>query len=515
MDVLHSSRYWSPPIGIPIPEFGIFETHTIYSNLNYAYSTGSAAYKDAGNGPYTHYIDSLSPSATNTNNNYGTVATPRINMPSAAFVAPGAVIEVHNCSSTPSQISMVYIGSKSLPVFVRGANTNTKGLFTNVSFLIRGQYVIYENLEFITQGPSIRSITEFAHHISLRYSYIHSAANVGVIGDTINFLTSQVIIYSNQIYTDNFDPNGGEFPENDIAGVGINKNTEDVWVIDNDIRGQSGDAIGAGHAANYTAKKWYIGRNLLHGTGENGIDLKEVDGVVVSQNKLYHFTGLSSGNGGGGGTAVVVHYGPNVSAKNVWFLYNEIYDANGAGIQVGGSQLFDTFFIGNIIHDIHNVSLDAKGFYTFQSCKINLLGNVFYNNDNGINASGSAACGKLILKNNIISTIQNPSGYYINTLTDSGYKSAAEITNNIFYPSGPLTDGTLTNCITQDPLFVDTPNNNFKLQSNSPAINAADSTIMEDLATQFFNMFGVDIHKDFAGLVRPINSWDIGPYEFR
>lgn len=524
MDVLHNSRYeigpipnpalWIPPIGIPNPSFGLFESHMMYVGVNYSYSTGSAPYKSAGHGPYSHYVDSSDPNSTNTNNNYGTLVLPRKNMPMAAFVSPGAVIEVKSCAITPSQISMIYIGTLAAPIFVRGSSLLAKGLFTGVGFLIRGQYIIYENLEFISKGPDIRSINESVNNIVIRSCNIHAGANLAVGGGVNeNFIVSFILIYNNQIHTDNFDPNGGEFPENDVAGVSIGHFSENVWVVDNDIKGASGDAIGAGHAANYTAKRWFIGRNLMHDTGENGIDLKEVDSVVVSQNKIYNFTGLSSGDDG---CAVVVHYGPNVSAKNIWFLYNEIYNATEKGIQIGGTELFETYFIGNIIHDIHNSLLNGRAFVTFTSCKINMVGNIFYNNDNGVDASGTVGCGKLIFKNNIISVIQNPSGYYIDIIEDSNYKATAEITNNIFYPIGPLIDGTLTNCIMQDPLFVDAANKNFNLQSNSPAIDTADSSIMEELADKFFMLFGVNIHKDFANLLRPINgNWDIGPYEFR
>jgi len=43
---------WVPPIGIPKPDFGIEETHYMYAGL-----VGNGIYYDAGNGPYTHYVD--------------------------------------------------------------------------------------------------------------------------------------------------------------------------------------------------------------------------------------------------------------------------------------------------------------------------------------------------------------------------------------------------------------------------------------------------------------------------
>src|SRR3569833_2383562 len=72
---------YKPPVGIPMPSFGIKESHTMYAGQKYAYSTGIAPYKNAGNGPYTHYIDNTSPNATDANNPYGTPALPRLSIP--------------------------------------------------------------------------------------------------------------------------------------------------------------------------------------------------------------------------------------------------------------------------------------------------------------------------------------------------------------------------------------------------------------------------------------------------
>lgn len=499
---------WTPPIGIPVPAFGITQTHMMYVGQQYAYySTGNGPYKDAGNGPYTHYVDSSSPACSNAStNNYGTAAVPRCNMPNAFFVAPGAVIEVHAVSSTPSQISMVFVGTEAAPIFVRGANATTKGVISNVNFLIRGQYVIHEHLTFTPSGPDIRSVAESVHHIVVRKSHAHTGAGISVVGVNATYRVSHVVVYDNQIYTDNFNPNGGEFPELDRVGVFVGGNTEDVWVVDNDIRGQSGDAVGAGHAANYTAKRWYIGRNLLHDTGENGIDLKEVEDVVVSQNKIYNFTGLSTGSDG---TAVVIHYGPKLSPKNTWVIFNEIYNATDIGIQVGGDQIPESYFIGNVIRDIRNAAGTARAFMTWNSCKINLIGNTFVNNDNGIAASGTGACGKLVLKNNIIEA----RGFSINPLNDTGYTAASEISHNLVSPA-PSLGVTCLNCVTAVPEFVDAVKGDYRLRAGSPGIDAADPKVMDDVAALFLAAFKLSITTDLKGRPRPIGlGYDIGAFE--
>ncbi len=75
-----SSAVIPPPIeglaiGIPEPEFGIKETHTMYTEQ--FYSAGGFNYRDAGNGPYTHYVDNTAPNCNDNNaGGYGTSAEP-------------------------------------------------------------------------------------------------------------------------------------------------------------------------------------------------------------------------------------------------------------------------------------------------------------------------------------------------------------------------------------------------------------------------------------------------------
>src|SRR4030095_14778333 len=72
---------WIPPVGIPKPDFGINETHKMYVGRTFNFGSGPQPYKDAGNGPYTHYIDNTSPAATDANNLFGTSSKPRRTFP--------------------------------------------------------------------------------------------------------------------------------------------------------------------------------------------------------------------------------------------------------------------------------------------------------------------------------------------------------------------------------------------------------------------------------------------------
>jgi hypothetical protein len=102
---LQADTPWTPPIGIPQPSFGIVESHTMYQGQLYDYNNDGvpeAPYKDAGNGPYTHYVDRSAPNCTDgvNDSNYGTPALPRRTIPgdnlnSLAPLKAGSVVEVH------------------------------------------------------------------------------------------------------------------------------------------------------------------------------------------------------------------------------------------------------------------------------------------------------------------------------------------------------------------------------------------------------------------------------------
>ncbi|MFC1795429.1 hypothetical protein ACFL3Q_17815, partial [Planctomycetota bacterium] len=109
---------WQPPIGIPMPEFGIFETHLMYDGQTYDFGSGPEPYKDAGNGPYTHYVDNTHPSATDSGNPYGTASMPRVTVP--VDVPEGSVVEIHSALPTGGSVFASGEGTSEKPIFVRG-----------------------------------------------------------------------------------------------------------------------------------------------------------------------------------------------------------------------------------------------------------------------------------------------------------------------------------------------------------------------------------------------------------
>ena len=81
--------------------------------------------QNAEGGFYTHYIDNTNPNATDTANPYGTVAKPRLTIPTA-----GSVVEVHGTIGGAGRLNLNVFGIKEKPVFIRGPNISDRPLIT-------------------------------------------------------------------------------------------------------------------------------------------------------------------------------------------------------------------------------------------------------------------------------------------------------------------------------------------------------------------------------------------------
>lgn len=510
---------WVPAIGIPVPEFGVFETYRMYDNATNRNALLTYSQNSEG-GFYTHYIDNTDPNATDSGNKFGTASKPRKSLPNTSDILAGSVIEYHGDTYATGYTVLKLTGSKEMPIFIRGASADKRvEITTTAAFYLNSEYVIMENFKI---SLTVRSYTDKqAHHIAIRNCDSKTLSAVSYQDDAS---ADNVVFYANYVNRDQFDPADGDFDEDDGMGIGINARSNGVWIIDNIITRAGGDAVGNGHGANYTAKNYYVGRNIMYTCGENAVDVKEVDKIIVSENVMFNYKGWSSGSDG---AAVVLHYGPNDSPKNSWIINNEIFDCNSTGIQVGGDQVYDVYIVGNLIHDIHNDSNTAKGYISWSSQKVYLINNTFYNVDNGINSDVNNSGAVLFVSNNIISNV-SAKGYHM-AIGGSAHMANSIFENNLFYqPDGASTIkwGSSTYTLSQfiantskgtgslegDPLFVNPEKIDFRLKTGSIAI---DSGIEHAIYQLYETRYAMSIKSDVNGVKKPNgNSWDIGAYEF-
>ncbi len=515
-----SDGQWTPPIGITSPDFGIIETVEMFRDEQYDFNGTLANYKDAGNGPFSHYVKA---SATNCNdsneNGFGSEQNPRCTIP--VVLSAGSVVEVHDGIYTKqmsgkNQFIINAQGTKEKPVFIRGVSgADGSGAVVNSSFQITGDYLVVENLLFDIVAMSIphsqNGTSGHATNISIRNNefrgsgLVDHGAAIGVSSVNYNDRVSNIVIYHNEIH---HYGKHDHTSENDYHGVGIGKNALKIWMLDNHVHHNGGDSVQVhfySSTPDFTPQFIYIGRNDMHDDAENAVDLKGCLDVIVSQNKMYNYDGYSGVVDGGGIT--VTHYDSPSSnvTKRAWYIFNEMYNAGYTANQVSSGPT-EIYFVGNIIHDITGAAT-GWAFIAWSSTNLFFVGNTSYNTRNGISISGTV--GGPVIENNIIGNfIDNSLGKHL-IIDSSAYRSAAIVSNNLFYNGGKIiSNNTGSPFIDSDPLFTSTAMNNFELQANSPAIDAGKVSSVYKIFNE--DLYGIDIDRDFKGSVDSNETPDIG-----
>lgn len=509
---LNSSNAYDPPIGIPDPGNWV-STHPIDSSAP-AQPGGWPGSEVVG----YYYIDITHGSATDTGNPYGYPDKPRRNIPTT--YPAGSYVEVHGGPYTGGgTLYIVSNGTAANPVWFKGTPGSLPEFQRVVNF--SGTYLIAEYLNItnnytlqVNQGKVPGTNT---NNICVRNCTVTgTGANVGnnsaisTKGDAAH-ITHDIVLFNNMV---SFCGDSETDAENDFHALNVGGYIQNVWVLENEAHHNGGDGIQCSHNANFTADHIYIGKNYFHDDGENAIDIKEANDVIISQNRCHDYEPRSSSPG----EAIVIHFDPD----NIWVLFNEVYNAR-LGIITTGST--NTWFISNLIYNTTNSAMRFRG-----GTDGGAINNTVHNHNNFgiIIESGTVS---YEIHNNIFSNRSDLTDYDI-YIDNSSVSNVTNIDNCMFYYAGGNANinwagtvyssisgfrtgtGECLNCIDgEDPLFINAAANDFSLQSNSPAKDAGTTT--EHLAyTSFFSRYGIDISKDIDGKPRPLGKgWDIGAYE--
>lgn len=541
---------YKPPIGIPVPPFGIENSHTQYAGQSF--SAGNFAYRDAGHGPYSHYVDNSSgASCRDLFNTYGTAKTPRCTIPDK--IPPGSVIEIHGGPYKTLNLRGVK-GTKNKPIFIRGASVDKKPVFNQAPGMIikDAAYIILEYLK--TDGSELSKdkpnggiiISQPSHHIGLRYlestnypmpafckrrkagCWFHSIWSLGSdrkykTGETIE----NIVLYKNHIHKN------GEFPPTYESGrhaITAGGGVKNLWVLENTLEYNAEDGIQIFwfrdklHGPH--AERVFIGRNLIHHNGENAIAIKQSHDVIVSENHVYGYSVTKFPHSGSDGTPIVLdNEGPNT---NIWVINNRIHDVT-TGIR--SQSAGENFIIGNVLYNIHKEAnqraptapgvSNGVAIISFRGkSSMHIINNTIYDADGGIYAAGVNS--KIWVQNNLISHIGLTSG--VNT----GYHMAifspqfTTLVNshNRLYHSGPKSKKRLTrdinicaNCLLeQDPKLINPASGDLHIAKDSPLINVGTES---DVYAIFHKRFGLDIKKDIDNATLPYGGkFDIGADEY-
>jgi hypothetical protein len=516
-----------PPIGIPAPSFGINETNNMFATARYDFGNGLEAYRNAGDGPYTHYVDNTSSNSTDTSNAFGTKDRPRKTIPTA-YLKAGSVVEIHGGPYSASVMALCGNGTKAAPVIFRGPTNGPKPVL-NGSFRLRGSYIIGENFDLNNAGLTWSTGAPISN-ASLRYCDIHGGGGLGInVASFSGDQVTNIVLYKNKVHDKG---NLASTTDEDATGIAVNWGVSYCWILDNEIYNTSGSGIQilAGSLAKMsTVNHIYVGRNLVYRARQSGIWSKESVDCVFSQNTVHSIINTSWSPSKGLG----FQYGP----ERLWIIYNHVYDCTFgiAAHSSGSSTSQEAFIVGNLIHDIHHAN-DGTNFFApnsgWSNAGIMLVGvpkhyivnNTIYNVDAGINSPGPNA---LYMENNIISnvTVADCQHVYIQSSPEKSWMK-----NCLFYQNGQdvrirwgstkytlptfqSATGKAINCSNADPKFVNIAGDDFHLQSTSPAINKGLTSQVYD---RFQTLHGVDIRKDLESTIRPLGgTWDIGAYEFK
>jgi hypothetical protein len=497
---------WVPPIGIPVPPFGIYETvDDLY---------GSAGY-------YTHYVDNSAACDDGNNAGRGSAAAPRCTIPTS--LAAGSVVIVRGGPYTYGNIDWTWTmaGTGSRPVLIRGPSVSAMPVIRDKKLVLRDcSYLIIENIHFdrcrVSSGGTNTGIA-FRHN-ELR----------GRDGSNGMEATGQDwVIFDNHIHDA-----GTWDPPDDRHGITVGSGSQRVWILDNHMHGNSGDSIQFCHGCSTSPPRFvYVGGNLLHEDIENGVDIKYASDVVISQNTLFGYRPTDAGSTSSDGSAMVL--GSDGGPDRVWALFNDISDsANGIRNESTGNA----WIVGNRIYNVDGFALGLEK----ESQNLYFLFNTVYDADVGVDQFWRPNF-TLYIHNNIFASLHGTRhNNHINIELDE-VAQRSSMSHNVFWQNGGQVliswgqayDPYIVNSQTAlnffpggtgnrlgDPQFTNAPAADFHLQPGSTAVDAG-SLPLSDFVATFCALYGAsfadcpaDLAVDFDRLPRPYGAnWDAGAHE--
>lgn len=422
---LEIAATFAQPIGIPNPPFGIEESHFMYAGATFDFGSGPEPYRDAGNGPYTHYVNCNTGRDVNPDfsaNVFGTAANPRQTIP--ATLPAGSVVELHGSGFTLQSLQNVSgSGTAAQPIFIRGANAVSKPTIRR-PINIQSNYLILENIDFdytdygsagLSGAILVRlhektSPLTLYHHVAVRHCLFRdmpkdptegglaldfSVRNEAGSPNDATSLLENLVVYDIEVR--NFGEWNNPSGTTDYAGCHFGSNTRHVWLLDSHIHHVGSHAVGLSRTNALSdqapCRNGYVARNYFHHCKESIVNVKHARDSVLSQNIMH--TARDSDSGPGDGVAINVNDETPTwpASDNIWVLFNEIYDTERGvdhtiAVSMPPATFSRSYIIGNVIHDVRkmlgNVNTRGAGISKGQLTQSRIINNTIFNCDHGI-----------------------------------------------------------------------------------------------------------------------------------
>jgi hypothetical protein len=474
------------PVGIPEPSFG-YELDT--------------------DGAPTVWVDNQNPACDDA---VGSADQPYCDLfrgQSSVTYAAGTIVHVLGGPyPIEGDLAMTLEGTEEAPVIIKGIGPDRilfDGEGERVSFEWSGSYGVLENLAFFHKTR---------HRIVGDYLVFHDVSVTNPedafidFNPVVNVTGHDVLFYRGEIGNNRRDN------DTDSHGIQAGQGSHHVFILENDIYNNNGDAFQACHNCfDEPPHHIYLGRNVMHEDRENGIDLKTIHDVVVSENVLYGYGSSSTSNGdamvvGSNGFDDSINQGP----RRIWVIHNVFHDS-GRGIRLEGTE--DVWVIGNVMENVGTgLQIDNKSHRS-----VVIASNTIAGVTDGLVAWGCQPDSLEVIDNLVVDVADRHVDF-----ADCG-ESEVSLLHNLF--SGGLSvrvDGSnytdagsleaaafASNNLDDDPAFEQ---DSYAPAPGSPTVDAGAS--LEQIYDAFGSSFGGDIAFDRAGTPRPSGAAeDIGAYE--
>lgn len=547
------------PYGIPDP------ADFLGSDINVAVPDWPASWLTGTTTPTAGYyfIQPDNPAATNTANQYGHPDLPRANIPHTTEFEAGDFVWISGGTyvyatgsglPNPGNWDIYCAATEAEPLWIVGDPNDRPNIQTPVDIGSYGaaDHIIVDGLDVNHGYFEIRpragdGRTHMAKNIMIRncigvgIGATSGDSNGVAVGGGTTGLGSRDYDVENVLIYDCTFSNYGDWEagiENDYCGVIKAERSDYLWVLGCEIFHVGGDACAGSPLADdgdYKSRHYYIGGNTLYECGENSIDLKCVNTIVVSENIIFGPMGSQQGGGAifhTGGTGIVV--------QNVACIFNTFYQLSG-GIACGGSPAVSTpatsglIFIGNTFFNINSsIAVQPDNNLGFCISSTTSSGTVYAADNSmeeyeiGILVSGPGSF-DANFNGNIFGTkttyaggLSNENKQWVveNTMPVVSDFNVYQGTPNFKYDNGTRNfaylqgDGLEANSQTNtDPDYTNPGAGVLTLLDGSPALNASIEAV--DAYDAFELIFGIDIRGfDKAGNARPASGpWDTGAYQ--